>query len=288
MQTKQNESIGLQSTNLTPLIGSSIDTDIDTLLSGKYAKDIRALLEQRGVLAFPKINMNDEQQNLFTRSLGAQAFEFNGNPDKDGNKQTIFKVSLDPKLNPIGDYFKTSWFWHLDGSMHEIPILASILSAKFMPAEGGATEFCNTYAAYDALSESDKKALEKLKVVHANWALQRYVHPEPSYQQFCRSRDNATSSTQPLVWTHRSGRKSLVLGATAAYVVGMEPLESWDLLVRLRDWATQPQFVYRHEWAVGDTVIWDNTGTLHRAAPYDPNSGRLLHRTILQGEEAFA
>jgi alpha-ketoglutarate-dependent taurine dioxygenase len=68
----------------------------------------------------------------------------------------------------------------------------------------------------------------------------------------------------------------------------MEPTESWDLLVRLRDWATQPQFVYRHEWAVGDTVIWDNTGTLHRAIPYSADSGRLLHRTILQGEEPFA
>jgi alpha-ketoglutarate-dependent taurine dioxygenase len=52
--------------------------------------------------------------------------------------------------------------------------------------------------------------------------------------------------------------------------------------------STQPQFVYRHEWSEGDLVMWDNTGTLHRAAPYDPMSGRLLHRTMLQGEEPFA
>jgi alpha-ketoglutarate-dependent taurine dioxygenase len=59
-------------------------------------------------------------------------------------------------------------------------------------------------------------------------------------------------------------------------------------LVRLRHWATQPQFSYRHKWTVGDMVIWDNTGTMHRATPYDPNAGRRLHRTKLQGEEAFA
>ena len=61
-----------------------------------------------------------------------------------------------------------------------------------------------------------------------------------------------------------------------------------ELLVRLREHCTQPQFVYRHQWSVGDLVIWDNTGTLHRARPYNPNSGRLLNRTKLQGEEPFA
>ena len=93
---------------------------------------------------------------------------------------------------------------------------------------------------------------------------------------------------QPLVWTHRSGRKSLVIGATAAYVVGLQPADSMDLLVRLRDWTTQPQFVLRHDWNVGDLVMWDNTGTLHRALPYQVDSGRLLHRTMLQGEEPIA
>jgi len=63
---------------------------------------------------------------------------------------------------------------------------------------------------------------------------------------------------------------------------------SAELLVKLREWATRDQFVYRHEWTVGDTVMWDNTGTMHRALPYDPACGRMLHRTKLEGEEAFA
>ena len=79
-----------------------------------------------------------------------------------------------------------------------------------------------------------------------------------------------------------------MVGCNAAYVVGMDPTDSWDLLVRLRDWATQPQFVCHHGWQPGDLVMWDNTGTLHRAMPYEPTSGRLLHRTMLQGEEPFA
>ena len=91
----------------------------------------------------------------------------------------------------------------------------------------------------------------------------------------------------PLVWNHRSGRKSLILDNTAHYVVGMDPMESQVLLHGLRDWATQPQFVYSHEWSLGDAVVWDNTGTMHRAMPYDPDCGRLLHRTKTAGEEPF-
>src|SRR3546814_5847665 len=61
---------------------------------------------------------------------------------------------------------------------------------------------------------------------------------------------------------HRSGRKSLVIGATARHIVDMDFKKSAELLVQLRDWATQPQFVYRHKWSIGDLVIWDNTGTM--------------------------
>jgi alpha-ketoglutarate-dependent taurine dioxygenase len=68
----------------------------------------------------------------------------------------------------------------------------------------------------------------------------------------------------------------------------MTPTESTRLLVRLREWATQPRLVYSHSWAVGDAVMWDNTGTMHRAMPYDPDSGRLLHRTKTAGEEPIA
>jgi alpha-ketoglutarate-dependent 2,4-dichlorophenoxyacetate dioxygenase len=33
--------------------------------------------------------------------------------------------------------------------------------------------------------------------------------------------------------------------------------------------ATQPEFVYRHAWHVGDLVIWDNRATMHRARPFE-------------------
>ena len=277
----------LTTRELCPLIGSVTDADADTLLRGRYANDIRALLAERGVLVFPGVNFDDEQQIAFTQTLGTRAFENNGVRDANGEQQSVYKVSLDTAVNPQAEYLRGSFFWHLDGSMHEVPILASLLGARHLPPEGAATEWCNTYAAYDALSDDDKESLEGLRVVHAAWSIQRHIAPEPSYEAFRHIRA-VPPREQPLVWKHQSGRKSLVIGSTAGYVVGLDLVGSMDLLIRLRDWATQPQFVYRHEWSDGDLVMWDNTGTLHRAEPYDPMSGRLLHRTMLQGEEPFA
>jgi alpha-ketoglutarate-dependent taurine dioxygenase len=113
------------------------------------------------------------------------------------------------------------------------------------------------------------------------------VTPEPSLAQLEHWRTQEHYE-QPLVWTHRSGRKSLVIGSSASYVVGKSPEESRYILTRLRDWATQRQFVYQHQWEIGDLLIWDNTGTMHRVLPYPAESGRLLRRTAIQGEEPVA
>jgi alpha-ketoglutarate-dependent taurine dioxygenase len=114
-----------------------------------------------------------------------------------------------------------------------------------------------------------------------------YYEPEPSQAKLKEMM--AIGKTElPLVWTHGSGRKSLVLGATAHHVIGMDWTESAALLNGLREWATSEAFRYSHEWKLGDAVMWDNTGTMHRAMPYDPDCGRLLHRTKTAGIEPIA
>jgi len=272
-------------TDLQPKIGSAIHTDKDTLLSGARAKEIREIMERRGVIVFPQISLSDEEQIAFTHTIGTFAHEASEQKGRDGD--FVYPITMDAKINPNADYLKGAFFWHLDGTMSDMPILASIMSARRLAPTGGETEFCNTYAAYEDLPEDEKQRIDGLKVVHAFWRSQLYWHSEPSSEELQRWMAMG-SNTLPLVWKHRSGRKSLVLGATALQVVGMDMFESEALLVRLRDWATQPQFVLRYTWSLGDMVIWDNTGTLHRALPYDHDSGRLMHRTKLEGEEAFA
>ncbi len=266
----------LEIVDLTPTIGSEIRTDLDTLLSGRAASTIREVLEQRGVVFFRGLDIGDEQQVAIAKTLGTLV----ANEGQGG----INKISLDEKVNQRAKYLQGSMFWHFDGSLQPLPNLATLLRAVQLSEIGGQTEFCNTYAAYEDLPEAEKEAIAELRVVHSAERSQYYVTPEMSYDEVAFWQKSPTKAC-PIVWTHRSGRKSLLLGATSDYVIGLPVEQSRALLARLRDWATQPQYVYQHQWQPGDLLIWDNTGTMHRVLPYAVDSGRLMHRTILAGEE---
>jgi alpha-ketoglutarate-dependent taurine dioxygenase len=97
----------------------------------------------------------------------------------------------------------------------------------------------------------------------------------------------APGSSHPFdsaVWTHADGRKSLLLGTHAEGIVGMPGAHARALLTRLQQWAAQPDFVYRHNWQLGDLVIWDNQGVMHRVVPYT-DENRVMHRTVIAGKE---
>jgi alpha-ketoglutarate-dependent taurine dioxygenase len=79
-----------------------------------------------------------------------------------------------------------------------------------------------------------------------------------------------------------------VLGMSVDHVVGMEDAASGALIAKLTAHATRREIVYRHEWQIGDVLIWDNCGVMHRAIPYEADSGRLMHRTVLHGVETIA
>lgn len=268
---------------IKPKIGARVLNTKEELLSGELSAAINDLLEDRGVLVFKQLHLTEEEQIAFSNSLGGNATEIG----VDGG--AIFSISLDKGEHhkSVIEYLKGSLFWHVDGTMNPVPVRGSILTSKVLPTWGGNTEFANCYAAYDDLPQETKERIDALRVVHAMWVSQLYHTPEPTIEQL---NDWMAKGTQelPLVWHHKTGRKSLVLGNTARNVVGSDFEESARILHGLREHATSEPYHYAHEWEVGDSVMWDNTGTLHRAMPYDPDCGRLLKRTILLGDEAFS
>jgi len=236
------------------------------------------VLDENGALVFRDLHLDDETQVAFSRKLGR--VELVGR----GDRPEIFRVTLDPAKNPVAEYLRGTFDWHLDGATDDIPIMATVLSAHAVAASGGETEFASTYAAYDALSAAEQEELLQVRVVHSLEAAQRLVHPDPSPEEVATWRKRP-AKVHPLVWQHRSGRRSLVLGATASHVEGMPFDEGRALLLELLDRSTAPELVYRHEWKVGDLVIWDNRGVLHRACRYDASSARDMHRTTIAGDE---
>ena|SRR5688572_27522679 len=268
----------METKDISPRIGTEVRIDRNDLINGTHAAAIDRLLKERGALVFRGMHLNDEEQLSFAQSLGEVV------PlGEDG----VSKISLDPKVSPVADYTRGAFYWHIDGANDDVPAKATMLTAKVLADEGGDTLIANTYAAYDDLPDDDKELIDGVRVFHSLEASQRMVNPEPSYADLLRWQERP-SRTHPLVWKHQSGRNSLLLGATALYVRDMDMEEGNRLLCRLRDWASKPEYVYRHNWAVGDLLVWDNTGTMHRAADYPLDSQRLMHRTTLHGEEPIA
>lgn len=265
-------------THMKPRVGSVVTIDRDDFLSGRYAAELQRLLVERSALAFPAMYLTDEEQLQFARTIGEVNIL--------GEDMALQNISMDPAINPVADYTRGAFYWHIDGANDTVPAKATMLSVRTMPteAEGGNTMVANTYAAYDDLPEERKRALEGIRVRHALEASQRYVNPSPSVAELQRWQSRP-SQTHPLVWHHRHGRSSLLLGNTCHYVEDMDIAEGNLLLCELMEWATQDQYVYSHAWGEGDFLIFDNTGAMHRAAEYPLDSKRLMRRTTLVGEE---
>lgn len=271
--------MALNVVDMTPAIGAELIIDKADLLSGAHAEEIRTLVRQRGVVFVRGAHLEEAEQLKVSHSLGKV---------QEAGKEGLQNISLDKEISISADYLRGSFFWHIDGASDDMPNFAATLNPKKLTDPPASTYFANTYAAYDALPDAEKKQYDTLKVVHSLEASQRMVTPEPSYETIRIWQTHRPKKVHPLVWTHVDGRKSFLLGATADYVQDMSIEEGRALLTKLRDWATQPQFVYKHEWEYGDFLIWDNTGTMHRVDPYPVDSGRLLIRTTIDGEEQVA
>jgi alpha-ketoglutarate-dependent taurine dioxygenase len=270
---------------ITPEIGLEV-TGLagHELVDPARAAECHAALDAHGVVVYREAGIGDADLLAFTEMLGTVVIPKMGGLEEHPGVDVI---SLDPAESSLAKYRRSTIFWHLDGTTDELPQKATLLTALVVADEGGDTEFAHTYAAYAALPEDEKARLADLRVEHSLAAAQLMFTPEPTEKQRA-AWDQVPSRVHPLVWRRRDGRRSLLIGSTAGRIVDLPEDESRALLDHLLEWVTQPRFVLRHHWRPGDLVVWDNTGLLHRAIPYEATSHRLLHRTTLVGEEAIA
>jgi alpha-ketoglutarate-dependent 2,4-dichlorophenoxyacetate dioxygenase len=170
--------------------------------------------------------------------------------------------------------------WHTDGSFRRIPAALSMLYAHQVPGPSpkgnGETEFADMRAAYDALPPQTKQDIGDLVALHdISWSRGQLGFSELLFGE----KQVLPPVPQRLVRTHPgSKRKVLYVAAHASEIVGMPVPEGRLLLRELIEHATQREFVYRHEWRVGDLVVWDNRATMHRGRHYDETRVRDLRR----------
>ncbi len=274
--------------DVKPKIGARVVWDKrEDLFTDEAAAAIRTKVEERTVLVFPKLNLSDEEQVRMTELIGPRQ---KTHIDKaTGEAMDIYQVTLDAKLNPQPEYVYGTFFWHMDGITVEAPpSFATLLSCRRKAPKGGQTEFASTYAAYEGLPDAEKAELNGLRAIHSVKASLSHIADAIPQRDYDAVTKIGLLKEHPIVWTHQSGRKSMVVGTTADHIVGQSIPEGRALLVRLQEWAAQPDYSYRHEWQEGDFVVWDNTGAMHRVIPYDRKSGRMMHRTSIGGHESVA
>lgn len=267
---------------IKPKLGAIVHVDKATFLREDFAKKVMELVDKYTALVFPGLGLTDAEQLAFTDRLGSRINFTDTVPGGDAAAEDVYTITLDKNANAEPEYVWGSMFWHSDGIVSDIPPPKyTLLSCKSPPDRGGQTEFASTYAAWEGLPEGEKADLEGLRVVHNLEAGLRGLIPVDDIRADKRHLDHE----HPLVWTHEDGRKSLLIGQHADYVVGMPRPQGRALLTRLQEWAGQPDYSCRHTWSAGDFAIWDNTGALHRALPYSEDSGREMHRTTVAGYE---
>jgi alpha-ketoglutarate-dependent 2,4-dichlorophenoxyacetate dioxygenase len=205
-------------------------------------------------LLHTKLGISALQKNR----LGNEALGDISNLDESGE---IMKSDNRRRMYGLGNRL-----WHTDASFQDPPGRYSMLSAKVVPPVDADTEFADMRAAYDALPDGEKARLEGLRVHHSI----AYSRQTLGFEFSETEQEALKGAVHPLVRTiPRSGRRSLYLASHASRIIDWPVPEGRLLLRELTEHATQPRFVYRHQWRVGDLVIWDNRATMHRARPFD-------------------
>lgn len=259
------------------LTGIDLAAGIDARTQGEIART----MDRYAVTVLPDQNLDDEKQTAFaalygplevsppvqSRHGGPAAQERIRNPN-------IFDVSnLDENgkiLDPVDQrraYRQGNELWHTDSSFRQKSATWSMLHARVVPPSGADTEFVDTRAAYDALPEAMKARINGLVAEHSIWHSRAKLGGYTPTEDERKARPPARHA---LVRRHPGSRRNaLYIASHASHIIGWPEDEGRALIDELIAFATQPRFVYAHQWRRGDLVIWDNRCTMHRATPFE-------------------
>jgi taurine dioxygenase len=185
---------------------------------------------------------------------------------------------------PKGNLGAGEAIWHTDMSYRPRPTSIAILHALEIPPSGGNTYFANQYLAYDTLPVRLKERLEGRMLVHDE-TYNSAGQLRKGFREVTDPRE-APGARHPIFRTHpATGRRALYLGRRRnGYIIGLPLEENEALLDQLWAHASRPEYVWDHEWSLGDTLIWDNRCVIHRRDAFDPGARRMMHRVQIKGE----
>jgi len=250
--------------------------------------EARAAFEEHSVIVFRGQQVTDEVQLAFSRRFGPLEVTKVGSLGAGTNLVILSTIDENGKIVPADHRLalrnKANQLWHTDSTFKRVPALASVLSARVIPARGGETEYVSTRLAWDRLDSALRKRLEN------SFAWHDYAHSRGKIAPDLASAEERAALPPQcwrMVWTNPvNGRNALYLASHAYTIEGMEQTAAQKLLAELMDSATAPGSSYVHTWRKGDVVMWDNRATMHRGRPWPAHEARLMVRTTISATAA--
>lgn len=260
--------------------------DLRKPLTPEQIATVQAAWHEHLVLAFPDQDLTAPQLIAFTAQIGEVERNDNVPYYRDPDYPEVLLVSNKPRNGKPSETRNTGRNWHADLTYTDRPAKGSVLMCKEKPPIGGDTMFANMYMAYETLSPVLRDFIETLDAVHDITLIKGFERRDPA--QIADMKLANPPIAHPVVRTHpETGRKLLFVSERIRNFVGMTEEESRPLLRFLNDHATAPEFVYRHQWALNDVVMWDNRCTLHIALKdFDQSQPRHMMRCSMRGEKS--
>lgn len=261
---------------------------LDVATDAEAYKAVREAFETHSLLVFRDQQIADDIQVAYSRafgpleltkvaSLGANSFY--SRLTNVGEKGAI--VPPDHRQVLVA---KANALWHTDSSFKKTPALASVLTARVLPGEGGETEYTSTRLAWERLPADMQERLKDAVATHSYANSRDQIHPDLANAEERRA---LPPVRWRLNWRNPSNDRRALYVASHAYAIdGMDDRDARQLLSQLLDEATRPEFVYSHKWRQGDAVMWDNRAMLHRGRPWDYARERSMVRTTISATQA--
>lgn len=262
---------------LAPLIGVEIrGVDLARELGDDAFEAIRTAWLRHKVILLRDQSLEEEDMIRFGRRLGELQVHVRTDSASTRHREVLLVTNKKENGRAIGVLGDAEAPWHVDQIYMAYPTFGTMLFGVTIPPEGGNTHVCDLGTAYERLSPDLRRRIEGKRAVSSAEYFNRTTNAGMTPEQLARVPD----VSHPLIRTHPlTGTKSLFMShAHTIRIEGCPPGESDELLAALRKHTVDPQFIYEHRWRVGDVLMWDNTQTMHRRDPFDPDQVRLLRR----------
>jgi taurine dioxygenase len=259
----------MQTRPVSPAFGVEVlDFDLPAEWDEPAVAELRQLFRDHHLLLFRQPDLPPENQVALMKAVGLT-------PDrwKDGKEYGILSNTR-PEAPNYGVH--NPYLYHSDLTWKPEPIASISLYAMVLPDASSPTDFISTVRAAESIPEDLHERLvdaEGLFLIDFDGGNERYSEEKASAQ--------APRAQQKVLYAEPiSGRTALIIDELFMdKIVGWSREDSEQARRVAHEHLYAADNTYRHEWQVGDLVIWNNLSLQH-GRPEVPATGERTHRRV--------